>query len=236
MLIGVGRFAGRRASAPVNAVAPHTNRSWLGWELTPREWASVVAEIGPDLARCGGRIVINPERDWRTASDEEARALCDALREQGARVIVVASYGLPQGFPSFPWAGFAEGADAGLALTYDRRDTDRPGYVAESVSQWRERGFDRVLVSASTWHQAQRQTKPAAAIRAELADRQPVNTVVWAPALPGWLCTTLQAWAAGRPLPGGPGSAPSPRQGRPGGFITVIIGAALALGALARSR
>lgn len=87
--------------------------------------------------------VVDAESGMRKATHDQARQLVAGLRESG-RPVGVASYSAPWAHPVMPYAAFAQTADFGMPMVYDRHGVYQGRYAAW-VQGWEELGFRAVV-------------------------------------------------------------------------------------------
>ncbi len=231
---------------------------WASWGLVrPGTWRARMARFLERARAAHARgILINPENPDRAAhargapnwNEAEAAAFLEEL-ERAELPIVVASYGTPQGFPSFPWATWqAGGSTIGMPLLFDRDlSADPARYFARGLEGWRGHGFELLDVAGSTWAHAGRRKKTLAELARHLEELPRTPAVaLWSPVpLDPRRVELVAAWTAGdwsrleelgrlEELPGARGRRP--RGGRGGGAVLAVLGVLGLAGAAVASR
>lgn len=172
---GATRRVLNRSSAHWRAMRDAGLQAWGTW-LLPDPGPGSLAEDAADLAAFvsdsgGTGLLIDPEAAFKNepeaaeAFGEACRNACDA---EGIGYAVT-SYSRPRFHRSFPWREFAEGADFGLAQTYDRDLAFDSRYFGQAVSEWQSRGFLPTFPCAGLWAHSEDRPKTPAEVRRHLA-------------------------------------------------------------------
>lgn len=168
----------------------------------PDDWRARLPAFVRRCARFGARApILDPEREWRGRTNEEARAFVAAVADHFPATMIT-SYGTPQAIRDFPWRGFLETTDDAFPQLYDRDlyfegapyfDRGRRGYEA--------RGARRVDVAGSMWRHAlpRGMKSPAELARHLLQIPETPARILWAPApITADRWRVLDAWNHGR--------------------------------------